>query len=97
MFYVSLRVGSREFMGEGRTRQAARHSAAEKALKVLRNLPLPSAPATSAAAKNAGDGETEPDKADREEEEEEGGKTQNITSECTFYLVLDVCFGDLQT
>jgi len=41
IFYVSLKVGQREFIGEGRTRQAARHSAADKALKVLRNLPLP--------------------------------------------------------
>ena len=41
MFYVSLKVGQREFIGEGNTRQAARHNAAAKALKVLRNLPLP--------------------------------------------------------
>lgn len=41
VFYVSLKVGQREFIGEGNTRQAARHAAAAKALKVLRNLPLP--------------------------------------------------------
>lgn len=41
MFYVSLTVGTREFMGEGRTSQAARHNAAAKALKLLRELPLP--------------------------------------------------------
>ncbi|XP_064652395.1 double-stranded RNA-binding protein Staufen homolog 2-like isoform X2 [Lineus longissimus] len=41
IFYVSLKVGQREFIGEGHSRQAARHCAAEKALKVLGNLPLP--------------------------------------------------------
>jgi double-stranded RNA-binding protein Staufen len=41
IFYVSLKVGQREFIGEGHNRQAARHCAAEKALKVLGNLPLP--------------------------------------------------------
>ncbi|XP_070533253.1 double-stranded RNA-binding protein Staufen homolog 2-like isoform X2 [Ptychodera flava] len=39
--YVSLTVGNREFIGDGRTRQQARHTAAVKALKVLRNEPLP--------------------------------------------------------
>uniref|UniRef100_T1ITP3 DRBM domain-containing protein n=1 Tax=Strigamia maritima TaxID=126957 RepID=T1ITP3_STRMM len=41
MFYISLTVGNREFVGEGRTAQAARHNAAAKALKMLRELPLP--------------------------------------------------------
>uniref|UniRef100_A0A3B3XA46 Double-stranded RNA-binding protein Staufen homolog 2 n=1 Tax=Poecilia mexicana TaxID=48701 RepID=A0A3B3XA46_9TELE len=41
IFYVQLSVGSREFIGEGRTRQAARHSAAMKALQALRNEPIP--------------------------------------------------------
>ena len=41
IFFVSLKVGQREFIGEGSTRQAARHNAADKALKVLRTLPLP--------------------------------------------------------
>uniref|UniRef100_A0A4D5RA94 Double-stranded RNA-binding protein Staufen-like protein n=1 Tax=Scolopendra viridis TaxID=118503 RepID=A0A4D5RA94_SCOVI len=41
MFYVSLSVGNRAFLGEGRTSQAARHNAAAKALKMLRDLPLP--------------------------------------------------------
>ncbi|XP_053324189.1 double-stranded RNA-binding protein Staufen homolog 2 isoform X3 [Spea bombifrons] len=40
-FYVQLTVGSSEFYGEGRTRQAARHSAALKALQALRNEPIP--------------------------------------------------------
>jgi len=39
-FYVSLRVGHREFIGDGPTRQAARHNAAQKALRVLKNLPV---------------------------------------------------------
>ncbi|XP_064597093.1 double-stranded RNA-binding protein Staufen homolog isoform X2 [Liolophura sinensis] len=41
MFYTSLKVGPREFIGEGPTRQAARHMAATKALKILRLIPLP--------------------------------------------------------
>jgi len=44
-FYTSLRVGHREFIGDGPTRQAARHSAAQKALRVLKALPAqPQAP-----------------------------------------------------
>ncbi|CAH1773248.1 unnamed protein product [Owenia fusiformis] len=39
--YVSLKVGQREFIGEGGTRQMARHNAAAKALNILRKLPLP--------------------------------------------------------
>lgn len=38
---VSLRVGSREFIGEGKTVQAARHNAASKALAIIRVLPFP--------------------------------------------------------
>ncbi|KAK3541209.1 hypothetical protein QTP86_016821 [Hemibagrus guttatus] len=41
VFYVQLMVGSNEFYGEGRTRQAARHNAAMKALQALRNEPIP--------------------------------------------------------
>ncbi|XP_041421417.1 staufen double-stranded RNA binding protein 2 L homeolog isoform X2 [Xenopus laevis] len=40
-FYVQLTVGNNEFYGEGKTRQAARHSAALKALHALRNEPIP--------------------------------------------------------
>ncbi|XP_066268584.1 double-stranded RNA-binding protein Staufen homolog 2-like isoform X3 [Branchiostoma lanceolatum] len=40
-FYVSLTIGNREFIGEGRTRQQARHNAAAKALKVLKDEPIP--------------------------------------------------------
>lgn len=40
-YYVSLKVGNKQFFGEGRTAQAARHAAAEEALNVLRNLPYP--------------------------------------------------------
>ncbi|GFR03459.1 double-stranded RNA-binding protein Staufen homolog [Trichonephila clavata] len=40
-YYVSLKVGNRQFFGEGRTAQAARHAAAEEALSALRNLPYP--------------------------------------------------------
>ncbi|KAL3892074.1 hypothetical protein ACJMK2_004311 [Sinanodonta woodiana] len=41
MFYTSLKVGNREFLGEGTTRQLARHSAATKALRILKSLPMP--------------------------------------------------------
>lgn len=41
-FYVMLKVGQREFIGDGPTRQAARHCAASKALRVLKPLPMPS-------------------------------------------------------
>merc|ERR1719219_388020 len=41
VFCVQLRVGNREFMGEGATAQAAKHGAAGKALRVLKELPIP--------------------------------------------------------
>ncbi|XP_078332855.1 double-stranded RNA-binding protein Staufen homolog isoform X2 [Crassostrea virginica] len=41
VFYVHLKVGQREFIGEGPTRQDARHDAAKKALHILRKLPVP--------------------------------------------------------
>uniref|UniRef100_A0A3P8VN18 Double-stranded RNA-binding protein Staufen homolog 2 n=1 Tax=Cynoglossus semilaevis TaxID=244447 RepID=A0A3P8VN18_CYNSE len=47
IFYVQLSVGSHEFIGEGRTRQAARHNAATKALQALRNEPIPERPPQS--------------------------------------------------
>ncbi|XP_052762983.1 double-stranded RNA-binding protein Staufen homolog isoform X2 [Mya arenaria] len=40
-FYVSLKVGTREFIGEGISRQMARHNAAKKALEILRHLQIP--------------------------------------------------------
>jgi double-stranded RNA-binding protein Staufen len=40
-FYVALKVGEREFIGEGETMQAARHNAASMALKLLHSLPMP--------------------------------------------------------
>ena len=41
LFYVSLKVGSREFIGEGPSRQQARHNAAKKALEIIKMLPMP--------------------------------------------------------
>ncbi|XP_072460982.1 double-stranded RNA-binding protein Staufen homolog 2 isoform X4 [Notamacropus eugenii] len=41
VFYVQLSVGNNEFFGEGKTRQAARHNAATKALQALQNEPIP--------------------------------------------------------
>lgn len=40
-FCMSVSVGSREFVGEGTTRQAAKHDAASKALNLIKTLPLP--------------------------------------------------------
>ncbi|XP_060083019.1 double-stranded RNA-binding protein Staufen homolog isoform X1 [Ylistrum balloti] len=42
VFQVCLKVGPREFIGEGPTRQDARHDAATKALAMLSKLPVPS-------------------------------------------------------
>lgn len=42
VFQVCLKVGPREFIGEGPTRQDARHDAATKALAMLSKLPMPS-------------------------------------------------------
>ncbi|KAM6977111.1 double-stranded RNA-binding protein Staufen homolog 2 isoform 1-T1 [Aplochiton taeniatus] len=60
IFYVQLSVGSNEFIGEGRTRQAARHNAAMKALQALRNEPIPERPPQESPE-------------EKEEEEEEDG------------------------
>ncbi|XP_026275861.1 double-stranded RNA-binding protein Staufen homolog 2 isoform X1 [Frankliniella occidentalis] len=40
-FTVMVKVGTREFLGEGATAQLARHAAAAKALDEIRQLPLP--------------------------------------------------------
>lgn len=40
MYKVNVKVGDREFCGEGHTAQAARHDAASKALEQIRTLPL---------------------------------------------------------
>ncbi|XP_075233577.1 double-stranded RNA-binding protein Staufen isoform X2 [Lycorma delicatula] len=40
LYRVSVKVGEKEFLGEGITAQAARHDAASKALEELRNLPV---------------------------------------------------------
>ncbi|XP_013794183.1 double-stranded RNA-binding protein Staufen homolog, partial [Limulus polyphemus] len=39
MCYVCLKVGNKQFFGEGTTTQAARHAAAEKALQALKEIP----------------------------------------------------------
>ena len=39
-FVVNLKVGSKEFVGEGSTAQAAKHSAATKALQILKVISL---------------------------------------------------------
>lgn len=57
IFYVQLTVGSNEFIGEGRTRQAARHNAAMKALQALRNEPIPEKPPQTPEEKEEEEGE----------------------------------------
>jgi len=55
-FHVSLKVGEREFFGEGETMQAARHCAATMALNLLRTLPLPTRePPVESNTSEAGD------------------------------------------
>jgi len=61
-FHVSLKVGEREFFGEGETMQAARHCAATMALNLLRTLPVPTRePLVESNTSEAGD-ETSPGK-----------------------------------
>lgn len=38
-YHVLLKIDKREFKGEGATRQQAKHNAAQKALKVMKNTP----------------------------------------------------------
>ncbi|XP_062841647.1 double-stranded RNA-binding protein Staufen homolog 2 isoform X2 [Trichomycterus rosablanca] len=64
VFYVQLTVGSNEFIGEGRTRQAARHSAAMKALQDLRNEPIPEKPPQSSEEKKDSEDETDANKSE---------------------------------
>ncbi|XP_054835696.1 double-stranded RNA-binding protein Staufen homolog 1 isoform X3 [Eublepharis macularius] len=44
LYEVELSIGGQQFHGKGRTRQAAKHDAAAKALKILQNEPLPEKP-----------------------------------------------------
>uniref|UniRef100_A0A674NWF3 Double-stranded RNA-binding protein Staufen homolog 2 n=1 Tax=Takifugu rubripes TaxID=31033 RepID=A0A674NWF3_TAKRU len=63
-FYVQLSVGSHEFIGEGRTRQAARHSAAMKALQALRNEPIPERPPQNTEDKGESDDSSDASKSE---------------------------------
>ncbi|CAG2110460.1 unnamed protein product [Medioppia subpectinata] len=47
LYSATLTIGAKQFTGKGRTAQAARHSAADEALKVLRETTLPSHQLTS--------------------------------------------------
>ncbi|XP_041670273.1 double-stranded RNA-binding protein Staufen homolog 2 [Cheilinus undulatus] len=64
IFYVQLSVGSHEFIGEGRTRQAARHNAAMKALQALRNEPIPERPPQSSEEKEDSEEGTDASKSE---------------------------------
>lgn len=44
LYQVELSIGGQQFHGKGRTRQAAKHDAAAKALKLLQNEPMPDKP-----------------------------------------------------
>lgn len=56
-FFTLLRVGGKEFVGEGRTRQMAKHNAAAKALRVLRQTPDEPQPGACAASPPNNNGE----------------------------------------
>ncbi|KAI5617140.1 double-stranded RNA-binding protein Staufen-like 2 isoform X1, partial [Silurus asotus] len=64
VFYVQLTVGSNEFIGEGRTRQAARHNAAMKALQALRNEPIPEKLPQSLEEKKSSEEESDANKSE---------------------------------
>lgn len=60
MYKVVVKVGEREFSGEGTSAQAARHDAASKALQLLHSLPLDdSCPANSTMCGGGGVAEQE--------------------------------------
>ncbi|XP_012827228.2 double-stranded RNA-binding protein Staufen homolog 1 isoform X3 [Xenopus tropicalis] len=50
LYQVELSIGGQQFHGKGRTRQAAKHDAAAKALKSLQHEPLPDKPAVNGKA-----------------------------------------------
>ncbi|XP_038665543.1 double-stranded RNA-binding protein Staufen homolog 2 isoform X4 [Scyliorhinus canicula] len=64
LFYVQLLVGNTEFIGEGRTRQAARHNAAMKALLTLRDEPIPEKALQSEEISNEGEEDTDINKSE---------------------------------
>uniref|UniRef100_UPI00398F177C double-stranded RNA-binding protein Staufen homolog 2 isoform X2 n=1 Tax=Pristiophorus japonicus TaxID=55135 RepID=UPI00398F177C len=64
LFYVQLLVGNTEFIGEGRTRQAARHNAAMKALQALRDEPIPEKAPQSEEISNEGAEDTDINKSE---------------------------------
>ncbi|XP_041045377.1 double-stranded RNA-binding protein Staufen homolog 2 isoform X2 [Cetorhinus maximus] len=64
LFYVQLLVGNTEFIGEGRTRQAARHNAAMKALLTLRDEPIPEKAPQSEEISNEGEEDTDINKSE---------------------------------
>lgn len=89
VYYVSLKVGSREFIGDGNSRQAARHNAATKALEILRNLPMPdSKPMKTDSKEDGKDGEKNEDK----EENEETKSEISIVHELALRLNMPVSF-----
>ncbi|KAB7494042.1 Double-stranded RNA-binding protein Staufen-like protein 2 [Armadillidium nasatum] len=53
MFFVNLRVGNKDFCGEGATAQQAKHNAASKALKVIKALPIPDSSSSSHSSSNS--------------------------------------------
>lgn len=40
LYHMELSIGGQQFHGKGRTRQAAKHDAAAKAIKLLQKEPL---------------------------------------------------------
>lgn len=89
IYYVSLKVGTREFIGEGNSRQAARHCAASKALEILRNLPMPDGkPEKPKTAE-----ESEDKEKDGEEDADDKSKSEiSVVHELALRLNLPVSF-----
>ncbi|XP_063307388.1 double-stranded RNA-binding protein Staufen homolog 2 isoform X2 [Pelobates fuscus] len=63
-FYVQLTVGNSEFYGEGKTRQAARHNAALKALQALKNEPIPEKSAMNGDTRKGSDEDKDTNKSE---------------------------------
>ncbi|KAI4793483.1 hypothetical protein KUCAC02_032696, partial [Chaenocephalus aceratus] len=89
IFYVQLSVGSNEFIGDGRTRQAARHSAAMKALQALRNEPIPERPTPlQGLPAQTEDHQSHPESPEEKEESEEGSDASKSEISLVYEIAL---------
>ncbi|KAH3712385.1 hypothetical protein DPMN_072085 [Dreissena polymorpha] len=91
IYYVSLKVGSREFIGEGISRQAARHNAAKKALEILRSLQLPEGRSEKVVS-SCGDEDEATDKKEAGDENEDSKSEISLVHEIALRNNLPVAF-----